>query len=151
MAEKENCSLFDHGPVDHPVCPSAYLVHGFAVDYGMAPHRPIRRVFSDIRGPSPFEAAIIPLHQILACAAIPISGDLHCLPGAAERTGEDYRELMTSEHLTESFGLASAQLRQGDVGASGVLSRRAPFGLAVANQDEPGSVKLPVSHLVASS
>ncbi len=63
-------------------------------------------------------------------------GAVHGLPGANQGTAEDLSELDAAQHLAQRVGLASAEVGERDVRASGVFAGNAPFGLSVPDQQD---------------
>ena len=109
--------------------------HGFAVRATIIEQIPGRAFGSNLRRPSTFVVAVIPLDQICIDRGDSAeAGEFARSPCALKRTGEYVAKAHGAKTSAQRSGVILTARCQGDVRAAGVLMRDRPGSLAVANQ-----------------
>lgn len=100
------------------------------------PQAPIGTGAVDLDGGNALVAAVLPLMQVRVHHRPRQAREFSGAHRATERAGQDEREGPARQKWSEGLGLFLAAPGEGQVGPAGVLTRRAPLGLAVADQEK---------------
>ena len=111
-------------------------VPGRAGRHPVRPQDPAGPGAVDLVGRDALVAAVVPLVQVRVDPRPGHAREFGGADRAGERAGEDAGEGPSGEERGEGPRLFLAVRGEGQVGPAGVLSRRAPLGLAVADQEK---------------
>src|SRR5262245_31374991 len=139
VPEYEHVAIGGPDPFDHSVHPGSRRGHRLAARQGAGPYRPAGYLALNVgRGPA-LVVAVAQLAQVGHQLRLVESGQLRGAASAAQRAGQDQREHPAREREAQLAGLTLPCLGQWEIGATRMPAGSAPFGLAVANQDDLGT------------
>ena len=110
---------------------------GFAVRAGVSENGPASDPFSDFRAGEAFVVAVVPLGEVWGdFGFFGEAGEFAGAAGAEAGTAQHETELTVSKKRLEVSGAQLAGGGEGDVGGGGVAAGEAPFGFAVADEND---------------
>jgi hypothetical protein len=125
-------------PGNEAVRAVGYLGRCFTVWTAVPKYIPIRAALANIHRALSFIVAVIPLGQVRFDLRLLVQSHQRAgLPGALPRAGQHRRKPDLMERWFELTRLVFTMRGQGKLRATGVLARKRPFGLAVANVEKP--------------
>lgn len=137
VAKDRNVAFGCHRSIDRATHTRRDILRGFAAGNAVMEDRPRRIGLADFGGCSTLILAVVPFPHILAHLCLRKQPcEFACPHGTATRACEYQPERVLGKDRPKQFRASLALGRQGHIGARCVTPAQAPFGFAVADEED---------------